>query len=187
LPARELEGSARFSSEEMAMKPTPPGRWIPGTGSGRDHKRLPVPTNPIIVAGRRVVWGHSFQLSRKKSLLTTEAIRPDGVVIKEISPTELKERLDGGAVPVLIDVREPFETLLADLPDHGQMNIPVKDIPSRARELHPDQETVLYCRSGPRSAWATERLQEMGFRNVLNLKGGIMAWRADVDPSVKVY
>jgi adenylyltransferase/sulfurtransferase len=119
--------------------------------------------------------------------LTTEAIRPDGVVIREISPSELKEWMDRGNTPVLVDVREPFETVLADLPDHGQLNIPVKDIPIRARELHPDKEIVLYCRSGPRSAWATERLQRMGFQNVLNLKGGIMGWRAEVDPTVKAY
>jgi adenylyltransferase/sulfurtransferase len=119
--------------------------------------------------------------------LTTEAIRPDGVVIREISPSELKEWLDRGITPLLVDVREPFETVLADLPDHGQLNIPVKDIPIRARELQPDKEIVLYCRSGPRSAWATERLQKMGFQNVLNLKGGIMGWRAEVDPTVKAY
>lgn len=119
--------------------------------------------------------------------MTTEAIRPDGVAIKEISPSELKERLDRGISLVLVDVREPFERLLVDLPDHGQLNIPVGQIPHRARELRMDQETVLYCRSGPRSAWATERLQAMGFLNVLNLKGGVMAWRAEVDPTLAVY
>ena len=45
----------------------------------------------------------------------------------------------------------------------------------------------MYCRSGPRSAWATERLMEMGFKRVFNLNGGILAWIREVDPSLKPY
>jgi adenylyltransferase/sulfurtransferase len=108
-------------------------------------------------------------------------------VIREIDPVELKERLDRGDALVLVDVREPFERAIVDLPDHGQRLIPVKQIPVAAHELDPSAETVVYCRSGPRSAWAAERLMEMGFRRVLNLRGGIMAWRAQVDPSIKGY
>lgn len=100
---------------------------------------------------------------------------------------ELKERLDRGDPLLLVDVREPFERLLADLPDHGQASIPVKEIPFRGRELDPEAEIVVYCRSGPRSAWATERLMEMGFSRVYNLKGGIMGWRAHVDPTLQGY
>jgi adenylyltransferase/sulfurtransferase len=119
--------------------------------------------------------------------LTSEALRPDGVVIKEISPGELKGRLDRGDPLVLVDVRERFEGRIADLPDWGQIQIPVKEIPSRASELDPDSEIVMYCRSGPRSAWATERLLEMGFKRVLNLRGGILGWRTDVDPTIPAY
>lgn len=100
---------------------------------------------------------------------------------------DLKERLDRGDPLLLVDVREPFERLLADLPHHGQASIPVKEIPFRGRELDPEAEIVVYCRSGPRSAWATERLMEMGFSRVYNLKGGIMAWRAHVDPTLQAY
>jgi adenylyltransferase/sulfurtransferase len=119
--------------------------------------------------------------------LTSEATRPDGVVIQEIDPVELKDRLDRGDRLVLVDVREPFERSLADLPDVGQKLIPVKQIPWAGRELDPEAETVVYCRSGPRSAWATERLMAMGFRRVLNLKGGIMAWREQVDETFPKY
>lgn len=119
--------------------------------------------------------------------LTSEAIRPDGVVIQEISPGELKERIDRGDPLVLIDVRERFEGRIADLPEWGQIRIPVKEIPLRASELDPDSEIVVYCRSGPRSAWATERLLEMGFERVLNLRGGILGWKADVDPTISAY
>jgi adenylyltransferase/sulfurtransferase len=123
----------------------------------------------------------------RNDALTSEAIRPDGVVIEEISPRELKERIDRGDSLVLVDVRERFEGLLADLPDLGQLRIPVKEVPFRASELDPDAQIVMYCRSGPRSAWATERLLEMGFKRVLNLRGGILGWRAEVDPSIPAY
>jgi len=127
------------------------------------------------------------RFSKQGFVLTSEATRPDGVVIRELDPTELKERLDRGDPLVLVDVREPFERTLVDLPEYGQRLIPVKSIPFAGRELDPEAETVLYCRSGGRSAWATERLMEMGFRRVLNLRGGIMSWRAQVDSSVKEY
>jgi len=120
-------------------------------------------------------------------LVTVETTRPDGVVIREIEPRELKERLDRGDPLVLVDVREPFERLLADLPDHGQRNIPVKEIPFSGARLAQDRDIVLYCRSGPRSAWATERLMEMGFRRALNLKGGLTAWRQQVDSDTQGY
>jgi len=119
--------------------------------------------------------------------LTSEAIRPDGVVIREINPVELKERLDRGDPLVLVDVREPFERTIADLPDYGQQVIPVKQIPFVGSELDSEAEMVLYCRSGPRSAWATERLMEIGFHRVLNLKGGVMGWRAQIDSSKQAY
>lgn len=119
--------------------------------------------------------------------MTSEATRPDGVVIQEISPLELKERMDRGASLVLVDVREPFERDLADLPEYNQERIPVKEIPSRGPGLDRAREIVVYCRSGPRSAWATERLLEMGFKRVYNLRGGILGWKSQVDPSMPSY
>ena len=119
--------------------------------------------------------------------MTSEAIRPDGVVIQEISATELKARIEQGDRFLLVDVREPFERRIADLPDFGQIPIPVQEILLRGPQLDPDAEIVMYCRSGPRSAWATERMMEMGFRRVLNLRGGLLAWRSEVDPSVPSY
>lgn len=119
--------------------------------------------------------------------MASETTRPDGVVIREISPLELKERLDRGEAMVMVDVRELFERHLADLPEMGQLRIPVKDIPFRGGDLDPNVTTVMYCRTGPRSAWATERLMEMGHRKVLNLKGGVMGWKDHVDPAIRSY
>lgn len=119
--------------------------------------------------------------------MTSEAVRPDGVVIGEITPEELKERVEREDSLLLVDVREPFERHIADLPDLGQIQIPVKEIPLRGPALDPNAEIVVYCRSGPRSAWATERLMEMGFKRVFNLRGGLLAWRAEVDPNLPRY
>jgi adenylyltransferase/sulfurtransferase len=63
----------------------------------------------------------------------------------------------------------------------------VKEIPFSGAKLDPEAEIVVYCRSGMRSAWATERLLEMGFERVLNLKGGILEWKSQVDPSMSIY
>jgi len=54
-------------------------------------------------------------------------------------------------------------------------------------ELDPDEPLVLYCRSGSRSAWATRQLMEQGYAKVWNLKGGILAWRDEIDPSLTAY
>jgi rhodanese-related sulfurtransferase len=136
-------------------------------------------------AGDAVLPGKTPRV--REEPLTSEAIRPDGVVIREISPAELKDRVEGGDPPLLVDVREAFERHIADLPGFGQVRIPVGEIPSRGLELDPDSEIVMYCRSGPRSAWATERLMEMGFKRVFNLKGGLLAWKSQVDPDLPAY
>lgn len=105
----------------------------------------------------------------------------------EITATELKERLDRGDVPVLVDVREHFERRIADLPDHGQLRVPTAELLQRSGEIGHDKPVVIYCRTGSRSSWATRLLCQRGFTNVVNLKGGLMAWRAEVDPSVQAY
>lgn len=110
-----------------------------------------------------------------------------GPGIPEITPTELKTRMDRAEPLVLVDVREAFEREIADLPEVGQLRIPVAEIEERVDELDPAAELVLYCRSGSRSGWATQRLMGRGFTNVLNLRGGLLAWRAEVDPSLRAY
>ena len=107
--------------------------------------------------------------------------------VGEISPTELKERMDRDQPLVLVDVRERFEREIADLPDRGTRAIPVGEFMSRMDELDRDEPVVLYCRTGARSRWAAERLVEDGFRSVWNLTGGVMGWRRDVDPSLPEY
>lgn len=109
------------------------------------------------------------------------------IVVPVISPTDLKSRLDSGDVPFLVDVREPFEPAIADLPDHGQLRIPTGEFMQRMSEIDSTQEVVLYCRSGQRSEWAAKLLIQRGFERVLNMTGGVLAWRAEVDPSLRAY
>jgi len=107
--------------------------------------------------------------------------------VPEITATELKARMDQGDAPALLDVREHFERRIADLPDNGQLRIPTGEVLQRIGELDRGTPLVIYCRSGSRSTWVVRLLHERGFDNVLNLKGGILAWREEVDPTVQAY
>ena len=106
-------------------------------------------------------------------------------MIGKIDPATLKARLDRGESVLILDVREPFEIALAPFP--GATHIPMGDIPSRLTELDPDQETVVVCHHGVRSAQVAMYLAQMGFERVLNLSGGIDAWSEDADPSTPRY
>jgi adenylyltransferase/sulfurtransferase len=112
-----------------------------------------------------------------------EAI-PVSTSIPEVTPRELKTRLDRGDDLFILDVREPHEYQICNLKGHL---IPLGDLPRRVNELDSSREIVAHCRSGKRSADAVEFLQKAGFRKIWNLKGGILAWSDDVDPSVPKY
>lgn len=116
---------------------------------------------------------------------------PEGTMaeqgIPEMTVTELKERLDRGDRLTIIDVREPFEWDIGNLENHGARLIPLGEIENRAGEIDPDDEVVLQCRSGGRSARALEVLREKGYPRLWNLKGGILAWADQVDPSIPKY
>jgi adenylyltransferase/sulfurtransferase len=107
--------------------------------------------------------------------------------VPEITPTELKERLDRGDRLTIIDVREPFEWDIGNLEAHGARLIPLKQVPQRMEEIDPGEEIVLQCRSGARSAQALGYLRQNGYERLLNLKGGILAWSDEVDPSIPKY
>ena len=103
----------------------------------------------------------------------------------EITPTELKRRLDRGDRLTIVDVREPHEYQINRI--HGSVLIPLGDIPKRFNELDPGAELIMQCKSGVRSAKAADFLRSQGFTRVLNLKGGILAWIDQVDPSQPKY
>jgi sulfur-carrier protein adenylyltransferase/sulfurtransferase len=104
--------------------------------------------------------------------------------VPEITARELKERLDRGDEIFILDVREPHEYQICNLKGHL---IPLGELPRRVHELDSSHEIVAHCRSGKRSAEAVDFLRKAGFRKVLNLRGGILSWSTEVDPSVPRY
>jgi sulfur-carrier protein adenylyltransferase/sulfurtransferase len=113
-----------------------------------------------------------------------ESTSPAQAVVPEIAPRELKARLDRGDDLFILDVREPHEFQICNLGGHL---IPLGELSRRVNELDSSREIVAHCRSGKRSAEAVEFLRSAGFRKVLNLKGGILAWSDEVDASVPKY
>jgi adenylyltransferase/sulfurtransferase len=106
--------------------------------------------------------------------------------MEEITPTELKQRLDNGDDIQIVDVREDNEVAIGRLPN--SIHIPVGQILNRMNEIDPSRETVVHCKMGGRSARAIEALKHSGFQGkLINLKGGILRWSDEVDPSVPKY
>jgi molybdopterin/thiamine biosynthesis adenylyltransferase/rhodanese-related sulfurtransferase len=104
--------------------------------------------------------------------------------VPEMTPRELKQRLDRGDDLFVLDVREPHEHQICNI--NGYL-LPLGDLPRRVNELDSSREIVAHCRSGKRSADAAEFLRKAGFRKIWNLKGGILAWSDEVDPSMPKY
>ncbi len=98
-----------------------------------------------------------------------------GLNIKEIDAPELAQRLENDHDHVcVVDVREPVEVSAGTIP--GAVHIPMRSIPWHAGELDRDKDLVIICRSGARSAQVCAFLQQQGFDNVYNLRGGLIAW-----------
>lgn len=104
---------------------------------------------------------------------------------RDISPREVAERLRRGEPVEFIDVRDPIEQQVSALP--GARSIPLEQILHRSRELEPEKEYILFCRTGARSARAVRLLAEAGFQRVKNLVGGINAWAEQVDTEMRRY
>lgn len=105
--------------------------------------------------------------------------------MKEITVEELKKMIDNAEDFQLIDVREPFEYEVSNL--NGE-NIPLSGILIESDKIATDKPVIVQCRSGKRSAAAIMQLeQQLGYENLYNLEGGILAWKEKIDPSIKVY
>lgn len=105
----------------------------------------------------------------------------------EITPKELKNALDAGEQVALLDVRELHELAICAL--EYNIHIPMGELVKRQDELKnlKGQNLVVYCRSGGRSGRCADFLRGQGFKNVLNLTGGILAWSDEVDSTVQKY
>ncbi len=105
--------------------------------------------------------------------------------VPEITPEELRDELASADPPMLVDVRDPPEWEIAHLPTATL--IPRGELPNRVSELTRARHVVVYCRSGQRSSQASRLLLDLGFQNVRNLKGGLLAWADHIDPSMPKY
>lgn len=117
----------------------------------------------------------------------SSAPMPASYGVPEITVVELEKRLNEGETPFILDVRRPEEYAIAHL--NGTL-IPLDELADRLDEIEErrgDDLLVVHCRSGVRSARAVEMLREAGFEGAVNLKGGVLAWSDEVDPSMPKY
>ncbi|MEO8148669.1 MAG: rhodanese-like domain-containing protein [Bacteroidia bacterium] len=105
--------------------------------------------------------------------------------MKEKTVQELKQMISSGEDFQLIDVREEYEF------DNGNLNgvlIPLATIMDNANQISRDKPVVIHCKAGSRSATAVNALeQNLGLTNLYNLKGGLMAWKREIDPTLNVF
>ena len=104
-----------------------------------------------------------------------------------MTPHELAAKLRAPNPPRLLDVRQPEEHAFVALPQSTL--IPLGELSARVDEIDEwkDDEVVVYCHHGIRSAQAVAQLRATGFANVENLSGGIERWASDVDPALPRY
>jgi len=103
----------------------------------------------------------------------------------EITPAELKKMLDRGDDVLLVDVRQPHERKICRL--DPSLAIPFGELEQRLEELPRERMLVVYCHHGKKSWQAVQWLKKHGFSRVKNLRGGILAWAKEVEPSMPVY
>lgn len=103
----------------------------------------------------------------------------------EVQPREVAEKLRRGDDFFLLDVRNPHEWDICHI--DGAVLIPLGELPNRLSEVPRDRPIVTQCKLGGRSMKALEILKGAGFTDVLNMRGGIIAWSDEVDPSVPKY
>lgn len=105
--------------------------------------------------------------------------------MKEITVQELKAKMDSKEDFQFIDVREPHEVDIATI---GAELIPMGEILGKTDRISRDKPVIIHCRSGARSGTIVQALEtQHGFNNLYNLKGGILAWSREIDPSVPQY
>lgn len=103
----------------------------------------------------------------------------------EITPAELKKKLDAGEKLLLIDVREPWEHQTCRI--EGARLIPMRTIPANLQSLDVDEPVICYCHHGMRSLDVAVWLQKQGVESARSLAGGIDKWSADIDPKIPKY
>jgi len=118
----------------------------------------------------------------------TAPIQQKQVHIDEIDVEDVDEAIKAGKVPAeidLLDIREPFEAKIAQIPHSRQISL--AEFSKRMHELDSAREIWLYCKDGARSGKAWKMLYDAGFRKIKNVAGGIDAWSEEIDPNTPRY
>lgn len=139
-----------------------------------ETRTLKISKNPDLKAPKELIDYEDF------CGLKDSSIKP----FEDISVEELKEMMGKNESFQLIDVREPYEYEIANL---GGSLIPLGELESRIDEISSTKKLVLMCRSGARSGRALQTLKLLGFKNMYNLRGGILEWAQKIDPSLPRY
>ena len=105
--------------------------------------------------------------------------------IKEIDALTLKKQIDSHADIELIDVREEYEVEICKIKD--STHIPMNQIPNHLNDLDNKKKLIIICKSGVRSYHVCQFLHQEGFKNIYNLKGGIINWALEIDNSLELY
>jgi rhodanese-related sulfurtransferase len=103
----------------------------------------------------------------------------------EITPAEVKRRLDSGEKLLVVDVREPWE--YAHCRIGNALHIPMGSIPAHLQKLDTEDDVVFYCHHGMRSLDVANWLRTQGIAGARSMSGGIERWSAEVDPAVPRY
>jgi rhodanese-related sulfurtransferase len=137
-----------------------------------------------VVTKKLKIDGNTLTITVKANTGLVLSLFKNSAKMEEITVEELKRKIDSGEDFQLIDVRETFEYEVSNL---GGENIPLSGIMIESDKLATDKPVIVQCRSGKRSAAAIMQLQTLGFDNLYNLEGGILAWKEKYDPSMPVY
>ena len=109
----------------------------------------------------------------------------DNSEIDEITVYELDSILRNGKTPLILDVREKHEVKIAKI--EGTVHIPMKEVENRLDELDANGEIIVHCKSGARSAKICKLLMKHKYKDVKNLRGGILEWAKKIDPQISQY
>jgi rhodanese-related sulfurtransferase len=105
--------------------------------------------------------------------------------MERMNVSDLAQRIATGSPLTLLDVREPWEYEICRIA--GSINVPMSQIINRMDELDKDAHTIVICHHGARSWQAGSYLEGCGFRNIVNLDGGINAWSEQIDKQIPTY
>ncbi len=138
----------------------------------------------------RKIWWRFTAKARQRELpkaapSVVEAILPVDTDTYTITPRYLKEMMDRGEPFILLDVREEWEYQMVHL--EGAISIPFGELLKRFREIKPGSEVIVYCHRGMRSLDAAFLLQQLGFKSVKRLLGGMDRWAQEIDTRIIRY